>query len=300
VTEAIRTEDLTKYYGTHRGLAGLNMEVQAGEVFGFLGPNGAGKTTTIRLLLDLLRPTSGQARVLGLDPRGGGPALRQRLGYLAGDFIVEGNQSVQEFLTFAANLRGGVALARIEALAERLTLDLAARVRSLSKGNKQKVGLVQAFMHQPELLVLDEPTSGLDPLVQQEFLAMVAEARAAGQTVFMSSHVLSEVAHSADRVGIVRDGKVVAVESVERLRERTLPLLEIRFESPVPAEAFAGLPGVHDLALEGNILRCRVKGSHDGIVKAAARYPVASLRTTETNLEEIFFAHYREGGNHAA
>ena len=217
MTLVIETNGLTKRYGKRRGLDGLDLEVREGEVFGFLGPNGAGKTTTIRLLLDLIRPTSGTARVLGLDPRAGGKALRRRLGYLAGDFVVEANQSARELLTFLGNLRGGVAPERMDRLADRLDLDPHTRIRSLSKGNRQKVGLIQAFMHEPELLILDEPSSGLDPLVQQTFLELVREAKGNGQTVFMSSHVLSEVEQSADRVGIVRDGRLVAVERFEAL-----------------------------------------------------------------------------------
>ncbi|HET8682064.1 MAG TPA: ABC transporter ATP-binding protein, partial [Micromonosporaceae bacterium] len=217
---AIRTEGLVKTYGRNRGLAGLDLAVRTGEVYGFLGPNGAGKTTTIRLLLDLIRPTAGRARVLGLDPRADGVTLRRRVGYLAGDFLVNGRQTARELLTYLGNLRGGVPRAAVDALAERLDLDTTRQIAALSRGNRQKVGLVQAFMHSPELLVLDEPTVGLDPLLQQEFVAMVREARAAGQTVFMSSHVMSEVQQTADRVGIIREGRLVAVEQVEQLRER--------------------------------------------------------------------------------
>ncbi|GAB2958497.1 hypothetical protein GCM10023080_017850 [Streptomyces pseudoechinosporeus] len=186
---AIELRELTKTYGTRRGLTGLTLDVRAGEVFGFLGPNGAGKSTTIRLLLDLIRPTSGRAAVLGLDPRRDGVALRSRVGYLAGDFVCDGRQNVRGYLRFLAALRGGVPQERIDALADRLGLDQTARIKKLSKGNRQKVGLVQAFMHTPELLILDEPTSGLDPLAQQTFLDLVAEAAGNGQSVFMSSHI---------------------------------------------------------------------------------------------------------------
>jgi beta-exotoxin I transport system ATP-binding protein len=293
----IRTERLSKSYGRRRGLDGLDLEVQPGEVFGYLGPNGAGKTTTIRLLLDLIRPSGGEVRVLGVQPRAGGPALRRRIGYLPGDFAIDGRQSVREVLTYLGNLRGGIPAGRIEELAGRLDLELGARVRSLSKGNRQKVGLVQAFMHTPELLILDEPTSGLDPLVQQQFLAMVRQARQGGQTVFMSSHVLSEVQHVADRVGVIRQGRLVAVEGVEALRERALRRVEIRFAAPVAAEEFAQLPGVHDLVVEGTLLRCRLEGSPDGLLKAAARRTVVDLLSEEPDLEELFLAYYdgREG-----
>lgn len=293
MTEMIRTEALTKYYGRRRGLAGLDLEVRPGEVYGFLGPNGAGKTTTIRILLDLIRPTSGAATLLGESPRRGGPALRRRVGYLPGDFVVGGGQSARELLTHLGHLRGGVAADRIEALAGRLDLDLTARIGSLSKGNRQKVAVVQAFMHVPELLILDEPTSGLDPLIQQRFLGLVDEARTNGQTVFMSSHVLSEVQQSADRVGIVRDGRLVAIEAVEALRRRAVRRVEVHFDEPVPVEAFGAVPDIVDLEIDGTVLRCRLTGRADPLVKAVARFAVASITVQEPDLEELFFVYYR-------
>jgi len=296
---AIHTQELTKRYGRRRGLAGLDLSVQTGEVYGFLGPNGAGKTTTIRLLLDLIRPTSGHLELLGGDPRRNGVALRRRVGYLPGDFTVDGRQTSLELLTYLGNLRGGVPRTRMTALAERLDLDLTVRIRSLSKGNRQKVGLVQAFMHTPELLILDEPTSGLDPLLQQTFLAMVREARTAGQTVFMSSHVMSEVQATADRVGIVREGVMVAVERVEELRERAVRQVEIHFEDPVTVAEFEVLPGVSDVTLSVGVLRCRLNGRADALVKAAARHTVIGLRAEEPDLEELFVTYYR-GAEHVA
>jgi len=296
---AIHTEQLTKTYGRRRGLAGLDLAVDTGEVYGYLGPNGAGKTTTIRVLLDLIRPTSGRVEVLGADPHRDGVALRRRIGYLPGDFVVDGRQTAGELLTYLGNLRGGVPRTRIAALAARLDLDLTARIRSLSKGNRQKVGVVQAFMHEPELLILDEPTSGLDPLLQQTFLDMVREARAGGQTVFMSSHVMSEVQQTADRVGIVRDGALVTVERVEDLRERAVRRVEIHFADPVPAPEFAELPGVSDVEVTGTLLRCRLDGRADPLVKAAARHTVVSLLSEEPDLEELFVTYYR-GADHVS
>ncbi len=301
MAEAICTVQLIKRYGQRRGLDGLDLDVRSGEVFGFLGPNGAGKTTTIRLLLDLLRPTSGVVRVLGVEPCAGSVALRQRIGYLPGDFVVDGRQSVGEYLTYAANLRGGISRVRIAELAEQLNLELGTRIRSLSKGNRQKVGLVQAFMHEPELLILDEPTSGLDPIIQHTFLDLIRAAKRAGQTIFMSSHVLNEVEQVADRVGIVRDGKMVAVEQVETLRERAVPMLEIYFDSPVPREAFEDLPDVQELVIDGFVLRCRVQGRADALIKTAARFTVVSIRANDPNLEELFFTYYQTKENgHAA
>jgi ABC-2 type transport system ATP-binding protein len=289
---AIETEDLVKTYGRNRGLTGLDLRVERGEVYGFLGPNGAGKSTTIRLLLDLIRPTSGRISVLGGIPRRDGVALRRRIGYLAGDFVVDGRQTARELLTYLGNLRGGVPRARIDELAARLDLDLGRRIKGLSKGNRQKVGVVQAFMHDPELLVLDEPTSGLDPFLQQEFLAMVREARADGRTVFMSSHVMSEVQQTADRVGIIREGRLVTVARVEELREQAVRRVEINFADPVTEAEFAALPGVSEVAVTGTTLRCRLDGRADALVKAAAGHTVVGLLSEEPDLEELFFGYY--------
>jgi len=289
---AIRSENLVKRYGRDRGLDGLDLEVRPGEVYGFVGPNGAGKTTTIRLVMDLLHPTSGRLEVLGLVPARDGVSLRRRIGYLGGDFIVNGRQSGAELLGYLAHLRGGVPVARIDGLAERLGVDLGRRIRSLSKGNRQKLGVIQAFMHEPDLLVLDEPTSGLDPLLQQEFVGMVAEARARGQTVFMSSHVLSEVQRTADRVGFVREGRMVAVEPVERLRERAVRRVEVQFADPVAAEEFSALPGVSDVDVSDGVLRCRLDGRADGLVKAIGAHTSLNLLAEEPDLDEVFLTYY--------
>jgi ABC-2 type transport system ATP-binding protein len=298
----IRTEGLVKRYRSHLALRRLDLEVRQGEVFGFLGPNGAGKTTTIRLLLDVIRPTRGRVEVLGQEPRAGGAGLRRRLGYLPGELPLAGRETAGELLRFLGNLRGGVPPARIRGLAERLGLDLSRPIRELSKGNKQKVGLIQAFMGDPELLILDEPSSGLDPLLQQEFLAMVREVRAAGRTVFMSSHVLAEVEHAADRVGILRAGRLVAVEAIDTLRRRAVRRVELRFDHPVPAAAFQHLPDVREATVDGEMLRAVVEGKADALVKAAAQFTVLSLVSHEPDLEEIFLAHYLadEGRSHAA
>ncbi|MFH9608722.1 ABC transporter ATP-binding protein [Streptomyces sp. NPDC017448] len=290
---AIELRELTKTYGTRRGLSGLTLDVRAGEVFGFLGPNGAGKSTTIRLLLDLARPTSGRAVVLGLDPRADGPLLRARIGYLAGDFVCDGRQNVRSYLRFLAALRGGVPQERIDGLADRLGLDQSAMIKKLSKGNRQKVGLVQAFMHTPELLVLDEPTSGLDPLVQQTFCDLVTEASTRnGQTVFMSSHVMSEVEAVADRVGIIRDGRLVALDSVAALRAGAVRDIEVTFAHPVPLAAFEGVDGRLHLDEAGTTLTGQVTGSPDALVKALAPHTVTGLRATEPALEELFHSYY--------
>lgn len=289
--DAIVLDNLTKTYGRRRGLDGLDLRVHAGEVLGYLGPNGAGKSTTIRLLLDLIRPTAGSARVLGLDPRTDAVALHRRVGYLPGDFTVDGRQTVRSCLRFLSGLRGGLPPARIDALAERLDLDQSARIKSLSKGNRQKVGLVQAFMHEPELLILDEPTSGLDPLVQQTFLDMVTEAANRGATVFMSSHVLAEVQAVADRVAIIRDGRLVALDTVTALRSAAVRTIELTFAEPVTAAEFA-VPGVDDLTVTGTVLTCRLTGAPDALLRAATRHTVTGLTATEPALDDLFHTYY--------
>ena len=297
---AIHTEQLTKMYGKRRGLAGLDLSVDTGEVYGFLGPNGAGKTTTIRILLDLIRPTRGSARVFGHDAQADSVLIKGLIGYLPGELALWNNLTGRQTLTYLGNLRGGVPRERVTTLAGRLDLDLSAKIRSLSKGNRQKVGVVQAFMHQPELLILDEPTSGLDPLLQQTFLDMVRQARTAGQTVFMSSHVMSEVQQTADRVGIVREGVLVAVERVEDLRERGVRRVEIHFEDPVSVEEFAALPGVSDVTVTDTVLRARLDGRADPLVKAAAKHTVIGLLSEEPDLEELFVTYYRGAPDDAA
>ncbi|GAA4227911.1 ABC transporter ATP-binding protein [Streptosporangium album] len=294
----METEGLTKFYGRRRGLEDLNLVIRPGEVFGYLGPNGAGKTTTIRLLLDVIRPTAGRVTVLGVDPRDA--RVRGRIGYLPGELTLEGRERARDYLTFLGGMRGGVPRERITRLAERLEADLSVPMGKLSKGNKQKVGLIQAFMHEPEFLILDEPTSGLDPLVQQEFLAMVREVRASGRTVLMSSHVLAEAENVSDRVGIVRAGRLVAVEDVAALRERAVRTVEFHFDAPVPREAFENLPGVRDLRVEGTSVRVTIDGRPDALVKAAARFTVVHMVSADPDLEEIFLTYYSEEGERHA
>ncbi len=308
-TNVIETRGLTKRYGRRGVLAldGLDLQVIQGEIFGFLGPNGAGKTTTIRLLLDLLRPTAGSARVLDRDAHSGSLDVRRRIGYLPGELPFAGRETVATFLTHLGHLRGGVPAGRIKALAERFALDTSRPLRQLSKGNKQKVALVQAFMHEPELLILDEPSSGLDPLLQKEFLALVHEVRAAGRTVFMSSHILAEVDEVADRIAVLRRGRLVTIESVASLRERAGQFTEIWFAEPVPAGAFDGLDDVRDLTIDGRVLRCVVEGRADGLIKRAANFTIERVNSRPPDLETVFLAYYGEvgmdnnrGGNHDA
>ena len=295
----IRLEGLTKYYGKQLGIADLNLEVKSGEIFGYLGPNGAGKTTTIRLLLDLLRPTSGKATVLGLDAQTDSLAVRRSIGYIPSDPALYGNLSGHDFLTYLANLRGGVQWSKVVALADRLQCDLSRPIGTLSRGNKQKLAVIRAFMHEPQLLILDEPTTGLDPLMQAEFEEMVREAKSEGRTVFLSSHFLPEVEQLADRVGIIREGCLAAVEEINSLKARAIRRLEIEFAGPVPEEEFARLDGVRNVQTQGNTLLCDVSGILDPLIKAAARYTIVNLKTHEPNLEEIFLAYYGAGTGEA-
>jgi ABC-2 type transport system ATP-binding protein len=296
MTPAIRARGLVKDYGHTRALHGVDLEVRAGEVFGFLGPNGSGKSTTIRLLVDLLRPTAGSVEIFGVTPAAGGPGLRRRIGYLPGELSFPARMSAGEYLAYLAALRGGRGRRRTAELAERLSLDLSRPLRALSKGNKQKVGLVQAFMHEPELLVLDEPTSGLDPLLQREFLLLAREANAGGATVFLSSHMLQEVEEVAGRVAIIREGRVVDLDDVRALRARAGQQVLLRFAAPVSLAEFAGLPGVENAVLDpadGVTLSCLLRGDPMPLLTAATRHRVVRWQAEDRELEDLFLDFYR-------
>ena len=291
----VHTEDLTKSYGSRRGIVNVNLDVVAGEVFGFLGPNGSGKTTTIRTLLDLMRPTSGKAYLFGLDSHRDSVSIRGRVGNLPGDFNLDDRLTGEQFIRFFARLRGVADLSFARSLAERLDLDLTPPMRQLSRGNKQKVGLVQALFHRPPLVILDEPTSGLDPLVQEEFHAVIDEMRAEGRTVFFSSHVLSEVEHLCDRVGIVREGELVAVETTESLLTKRMRHMTITFARPVEGEAFAALAGICDVRVDGATVSLSLTDGLDEVVKLAARHTVVDMDLPRPSLEEVFFTYYGGG-----
>jgi len=288
----IETERLTKFYGPHRGIVDVDLAVEQGEIYGFLGPNGAGKTTTIRLLLDLIRPTSGRASVFGIEPTVDPVAIHRRIGYLPGEFALFDRLTGGQTIEYFANLRGGVDPAYQADLVARFDLDPSRRFKEYSKGNKQKVGLVIALQHRPDLLILDEPTSGLDPLVQQTFFGLLRETVAEGRTAFLSSHILGEVEKTCDRVAIIRDGRIVTVDRVEALRDLAHHQVELRFAAPVPASEFSSLPGVSDvLATEGG-LQMRVTGSMAPVVQAAARFELVDFETREPSLEQTFLAQY--------
>jgi ABC-2 type transport system ATP-binding protein len=292
----IALEHLSKFYGSTRGVEDLVLEVQPGEVFGYLGPNGAGKTTTIRTVLDLIRPTSGRVRVFGLDSTEDATAIHARVGYVPGEFGLYERLTGREYLRTFASLRGGAGAERIEPIAERLALDLGVRIRALSHGNRRKVGLVQAFMHEPDLLVLDEPTQGLDPLMQQEFHVMIDETRERGATVFLSSHVLPEVERVCDRVAIIREGRLITVDDVGDLKTKATRSVVIHFAGPVPVDTFGRLDSVIDVTARGDVIEMTVRGHLDEVVKAAAAHTVITIETHEPSLEEVFLQTYRDGG----
>lgn len=292
---AIRLEGLTKSYGKARGIVDVDLEVAPGEVFGFLGPNGAGKTTTIRILLDLIRPTAGSARVLGFDSVDDSMEIRRRVGYLPGELALWEWMTTRQALDHLAALRGGVDDGYRNRLLERFEVEPDRKIKDLSTGNKQKVGIIQAFMHRPELVVLDEPTAGLDPLMQQATYELVEEARDDGRTIFLSSHVLPEVERIAGRVGIIRKGRLIEVETVENLKNRAIRQIEVRFGSSAPTEShLRSVTNVAEASLTDGIAHIRVEGSMDALVKALAGFEVISLLTHDTPLEEIFLSLYQD------
>jgi ABC-2 type transport system ATP-binding protein len=291
---AIETEGLTKLYGHARGIEDVTFSVSPGEVFGFLGPNGAGKTTTIRTLLDLIHPSRGSARLFGLDSRRDNVAIRARLGNLPGDFGYGRQSTGREALGLLAKLRGVAGSGRAEDLAKRFHADLDRPLGQLSRGNRQKVGLILATFHEPELLILDEPTGGLDPLMQQEFLALVAEERERGGAVFISSHELDEVQRVCDRVGIVREGKVIAVERVDDLLGKARRKVTVRLADPGGLEDLRALAAVEDLQIEDGRVTFTVAGDLDPVVKAISSHHVLDLEAVHPSLEEVFLAYYRD------
>jgi ABC-2 type transport system ATP-binding protein len=293
---ALQVQGLTKSYGKVRALRGIDLEVKRGEIFGFLGPNGAGKTTTIRCLLDMIRPDGGSALLLGLDPQSNPVAVQARTGYLPGEMQFFDNLTAERQLHFFSDMRDGRAeWSFVRELAGRLDLDLKQPIKNLSKGNKQKVAVIQAFMHHPELLLLDEPTSGLDPLMQQEVLGLLREANAAGATVFFSSHIMSEVENVAGRVAIIRSGEIVEMAETGSLTRRTLNRITVRFKQPVKVAEFASLPGVEVISQTGgNSITLQVTGDMEMLVRTLGRLPVMDLETDRPSLEEVFLTYYKK------
>jgi ABC-2 type transport system ATP-binding protein len=298
MTAIIEVEGLTKSYGSKRGITNVSFQVEEGEVFGFLGPNGAGKTTTIRLLMALLRADAGTARIAGLDSWEQSVEIKRLSGYLPGEPALDPNLTGGQILEYFGHLRGGIDQTYLKHLINRLDLDPSRKFRQYSSGNKRKVVLIQAFMHRPRVLILDEPTNGLDPLNQQEFGHMVKEVREEGRTVFLSSHILSEVEQTCTRVGIIREGQLVRVGGVTELKDIKHYDITITFADAVPAEAFKGLEGVEQVeALPGgHALRLAMQGGADAVIKKASQHAVVSLTSHEPSLEDIFLRYYEGDG----
>ena len=293
---AIRVRGLVKRYGAVEAVRGIDLEVRRGEVFGFVGPNGAGKSTTIRCLLDLIRPTRGSIEVLGQDPRRDGVEARRSIGYVPGELRLPERMTSRQLVASVGRLRGGLDEASVDSIAHRLQIDLDRPTRDLSSGNRRKVALLLAFAPRPDLLILDEPTSGLDPLMQHEFLALIAEARDAGGTVFLSSHVLSEVQRAADRVAVLRAGKIVIQGTVDELRGRARQRIEVWFAEDVAESELRAIPGLEDPVVDGRRLAATLSGPVDPVLAVLARHPVASLVVEEPNLEDAFLDLY---GDHS-
>jgi ABC-2 type transport system ATP-binding protein len=292
----IQTNGLSKDYAAKGGrvhaLDNLTLSVNQGEIFGYLGPNGAGKTTTIRMLLDLIRPTAGSASIFGMDVRANSVTIRRRVGYLPGELHLWDNETAADIVRYFARVRGGVDARYVNELADRLDFDMTKKMRSYSTGNKRKIGIILALMHKPELLILDEPTSGLDPLMQQVFIQLVREARQNGQTVFLSSHMLSEVQAVCDRVGIIRSGKLQTVDSVTALTKVNFRWVNLTMKEAVPADLFAKVAGVEEVSVSGNTASMRLSGDIQPLLTAVGNRYLVDLRTQEPTLEEVFLTYY--------
>jgi ABC-2 type transport system ATP-binding protein len=289
----IETSKLTKYYGKARGIIDVDLSIHKGEIFGFLGPNGAGKSTTIRTILDFIRPTSGWARVNDMDPVKEGAKVRRSVGYLPSDFGTYKAMTARAYLHTLLKMMNYKGENRIEELAQRMDLDLSRRIKDFSRGNRQKVGVVSAFMHNPQLAILDEPTTGLDPLMQQEFYKIVLEEKAKGRTVFLSSHILAEVEAICDRVGIIREGKVILVERMSTFKRRTGKMLNVEFDQEVDPGIFMRLEGISDVkSMEANTLVMTVSSNIDEVIKELARHTIVDLTYDEVSLEDLFLKYY--------
>lgn len=298
----IHTDHLTKSYGRSRGILQVTFEIQEGEVFGFLGPNGAGKTTTMRVLMGLLRPSSGSATIAGLDCWRQSPAVKKVVGYLPGEFTFDPGLRGAQIIEYLGHLHGGVDQAYVHNLVERLGFDPTKRFREYSRGNKQKLGLIQACMHKPRLLILDEPTGGLDPLNQQEFYKMVAETQAEGRTIFLSSHVLPEIEHTCDRVAIIREGRLITIDHVSALKDLHQHEVEIRFAGPASLEWFEQIAGVTKATqgADSHTVQVSVQGALTEIIATAGQHGATALETHEPSLEEVFLRFYESGQPSAA
>lgn len=296
---ALKITHLTKKYDEEHGIHDISLTVKKGEVFGFLGPNGAGKSTTINTILDLLRPDSGTIEILGLDHKSAGKQARRHIGYVSGDMETDPTLTGKQYLNFVSHIYSGVDQKSIDTLTKRLKVDLDTKIKHLSRGNKQKIGLVTALMHNPDVLILDEPTSGLDPLIQTEFNAIINEFKAQGKTTFMSSHVLSEVQETCDRVGFIRDGKLVHVSSLKELLANTPRMIEVRFKNKNSHKQIPQLEHSTHIKQVDGLLSFTYAGDINRLVRLFATHPVESLKITEPDLEDLFMKYYTEGKSNA-
>ena len=289
----IQTEKLTKYYGNSRGIEEINLSVKEGEVFGFLGPNGSGKTTTIRILLDFIRPSSGRARLFGLDAHTDSVRIKSRIGYLPGEYGMYEKMKAGDYLQFLGSLRSDEKPPMKDKLIELFDVDISKRIKSFSHGNKQKLALVQAFMHDPELLILDEPTNGLDPLIQQRFYELILELKESGKTIFFSSHILSEVERICDRVAILREGKLVALHKISDLKKFRLKSIEVTFKHELDESIFR-LDGVRKVEKNANAVHLLINANINGILRKISEYPIDYISCRDASLEDIFLEYYTQ------
>jgi ABC-2 type transport system ATP-binding protein len=289
----IQTMNLTKFYGKSRGIKDVSITVNKGDIFGFLGPNGAGKSTTIRTLLDFIRPSSGNAIIFGLDCRKDSVAIRKRIGYIPGDFGLYGHMTGWKFLEYFGKVRGGYDAASAKEYARKMDIKLDRKMKEYSRGMRQKVAIIQAFMNNPDLIIMDEPTNGLDPLIQQTFMDMLREEADRGCTMFMSSHVLSEVEKVCNRVAIIKEGGIVAEERVEELRQKSGKILEVKFAQPLEREIFY-LPGISNVTRSNGTYRMNVTGNMEEILKEISAYKLADINIHQMTLEDIFMHYYEE------
>jgi ABC-2 type transport system ATP-binding protein len=294
MTVVVSAEKLTKTFGTHRGIVGVDVSVAEGDIFGFLGPNGSGKSTTIRLLTGLSHPTSGTAKVFGLDPIADAVAIHRRVGYLPGELALHPRLTGQEHVDFAAKVRGLHDRSFVDELVDRFQVDLERPTRTLSKGNRQKIGILLAVMHRPELVILDEPTSGLDPLMQDEFERLMRELVSTGATVFLSSHELDEVQRVATRVAIIKDGHLVVTDTVEALRRRAPRTIEFSFPRTVDPKPFAAIEGVHVVAASGKRITLALRGAVAPVLRVAAELDPLDVVARPADLDELFLTYYRD------
>ena len=294
MTSIIEVEHLTKSYGNKRGITDVSLTIEAGEVFGFLGPNGAGKTTTIRVLMALLRANSGEAKIAGLDCWQQSVQIKRIVGYLPGELSLDPDLTGGQILEYFGHLRGGIDQAYLKQLIARFEFDPTRKFRQYSSGNKRKLGIIQAFMHRPQVLILDEPTSGLDPLNQLEFDSLVKEGRDEGQTVLLSSHILSEVEQTCTRVGIIREGKLVRIGGLSDLKDIKHHEVIITFVNPVSVDVFKQIAGVEhvEASTDAHTLHIAVSDGLDAVIKAASQYSIVTLTSHEPSLEDIFLRYY--------